>query len=75
METLNIFLYWTTSASTPWWLCEDVRRSIVTHYKFDFKYCGRCHKETENSKHINVCFVRGERLCFNCYHKNRWPKG
>ena len=53
-------------------LCEDVCRIIVS---FVYKCtCVRCGAATEALGVNRTCFVRGNRLCFACYHRAAWPR-
>ena len=65
------FLCWLT-LSERHYLCDDLRRYIYGFYKTD--RCTRCGVVVSDCRRFNVCFVRGERLCFTCCHRNLWPK-
>lgn len=64
-----VFLAWVTIRDS---LCEDLRRHIssLTHTC----HCRRCGAVTDTRRRTVACFIDGERLCFTCYHKSRWPK-
>lgn len=75
MEPLRFFLHWVTVASTPFALCEDLRRHVTLLYDDDAVRCRcqRCGVCIETRRRVCMCLLRDERLCFTCYHRARWP--
>lgn len=58
-----------------WYLCEDIRRHIwIMSGRQDSKACSMCCKNLPMDGRISICFIRNSCLCFECYHKSRWPK-
>lgn len=64
----RVALVWLTLRTS---LYEDLRRLIFVHASSD--RCVRCGVATETPRRIHTCFFRGERLCFVCHHRARWP--
>ncbi len=64
------FLAYVTLRMKPY-VCADIRNYI---YKIvHMTHCTRCGTLVKDSHHIRACFVRGDCICFTCYHRNRWP--
>ena len=51
---------------------EDARRHIYSYVQTGT--CQRCGAVIEIRGRVLACYVRGERLCFTCYHRVRWPR-
>ena len=61
-----------TTIKEQWYLCNDIRKHI-----WDVSnriQCHSCGKDLSDNHHISICFVRNKNLCFQCWHKKRWPK-
>lgn len=70
------FLTWTTlRAPAPFHLCADLRRHVHSFLAQDATVCQRCGTVVVDDKRVRVCMCGdGVRLCFLCYHRNRWPR-
>lgn len=61
-----------TTVNEQWYLCQELRKHI---WDMSNKIkCHNCHKILPTDKNISICFVRNKNLCFQCWHKKRWPK-
>ena len=52
-------------------LCDDLCLHILEFVTT--RRCARCGCVTETAHHVHACFVGGQRLCFTCHHRARWP--
>ena len=59
--------------SAPVYLCNDIQ--CMVHTYLESHTCCRCGAIIESRRRVAACFVRGERLCFTCWNKARWPQG